>query len=421
LIYHVWPVRGEMWRWNVEQLRSRIDLFNGKRIVSIVYDERSEDPEEVRKVLAGHGCEFIVVCNGPLGEGLTFPSMLAQVRSLDPDEVTFYAHAKGVRHEPLVPRPVRRWSEILYRTALDHWPLVRAQLERYAVTGSFKMLGRFRAHHYTGDWHYSGTFFWLRHAYIFARDVASVEGFYGCVEAWPGLHFKRQETGCLFMDELRQLPYHESFWIAMADTAFAQWQASLPAIAPPADLLNPPPFEGYATPRLEQHPEEFAWLLDELVSAAPQRMLTIGAMHGGAEWHIARRFRALGREIHITVVDVEARPELLATLEDARHRFSQPIELVVGDSMAGATRERLRQQYDAVFIDGDHSYRGARSDVDFALERSARLIALHDITDSDWHAQARCSVSRVWGELRARYSTAERLLGHWGGIGIIRP
>jgi predicted O-methyltransferase YrrM len=420
LLYHVWPVRGETWRWNIRQLRSRIDLFNGRRIVGIVHDGRSEHPDEVRRMLDGCGCEFIVAPNGPAGEGMTFPAMLEQVRSVDPDEVTFYAHAKGVKYEPEIPPPVRRWAETQYRVALDDWPSVRSQLERCAMTGSFKMLGRFRAHRYLGDWHYSGTFFWLRHAFVFARDLGMPGVFYGCVEAWPGVHFRSEETGCLFMDALRQLPYHEEFWAASGNPALAQWEATRSPVVPPASLRKPPPFDGYATPRLEQHAEEFAWFLAVLEAASPERMLCIGSMHGGVEWHIARRFRALGRNIRITAVDLEARPELLATINDARLRFNQQIDLVVGDSTSPETRTRLDARYDAVFVDGDHGYQGARADVDFALARSPRLIALHDIADSDWHAQARCCVSRVWSELCAQYVTAERVVGSWGGVGIVR-
>jgi predicted O-methyltransferase YrrM len=420
LIYHVWPVRGAMWRWNVEQLLARIDLFNGRRIVGIVHDARSEDPDDVRRMFDGHGCDFIVAPNAPTGEGLTFPSMLARVRSLDPNEVTFYGHAKGVKYEPSVSLPVRRWADTQYRAALDDWPSVREQLERFAMTGSFKMLGRFRAHHYVGDWHYSGTFFWLRHAFVFARDVVSVPSFYGCVEAWPGVHFRRDETGCLFLDALRQLPYHEEFWTAVGEPAFARWEATRRQPVPPPDLATPVAFEGWAQPRLEQHPEEFAWWLDQLLAVSPRTLLTIGSMHGGVEWHVARRFRALGRDIRITAVDIEARPELLATIADASTRFGQQVDVVIGDSAAAATRAQLAPRYDAVFIDGDHGYRGARADAYFALTRSPRLIALHDIADSDWHAQARCCVSRVWSELRG-HGTEERVLGDWGGIGILRP
>ena len=33
--------------------RARLDLFNGRRVIGIVHDERSEDPDEVRKILDG--------------------------------------------------------------------------------------------------------------------------------------------------------------------------------------------------------------------------------------------------------------------------------------------------------------------------------------------------------------------------------
>src|SRR4030095_1055950 len=33
LVYHMWPVRGSLWSWNLDQLKSRLDLFNGRRIL----------------------------------------------------------------------------------------------------------------------------------------------------------------------------------------------------------------------------------------------------------------------------------------------------------------------------------------------------------------------------------------------------
>jgi len=88
LIYHVWPVRDSLWRWNIEQLLERIDIFNGRRIIGIVHDSQSELPEEVMKCFEGHGCEFVVRSNNPLGEVNTFPKMLARLASEDPNEIT---------------------------------------------------------------------------------------------------------------------------------------------------------------------------------------------------------------------------------------------------------------------------------------------------------------------------------------------
>ena len=316
---------------------------------------------------------------------------------------------------------MRRWTEALYDASLGQWPLVAEHLQRYALTGSFRMLGRFRAHQHLGDWHYSGTFFWLRNALAFDRPIQTVPQFYGGVEAWPGIHFRSDETGCLLLDQLRQLPYNEDFWRSTGNAAVARMNTTRQGIAPPADLCNPTPFEGHITPRLEQIPQEFKWFLERLVAAAPRSILTIGSMHGGVEWHMARRFRERGLSVNITAVDLGGRSELAQALADARSRWQQPIELVVGDSTSEATRTRLDPHYDAVFIDGDHGSRGARLDYEFAQTRTPRLIALHDIVDSMWHAQARCCVSRLWSEIEATGQSEAFRAGQWGGIGITSP
>ncbi|QQO53166.1 MAG: glycosyltransferase [Thiohalocapsa sp. PB-PSB1] len=421
LIYHVWPVHGSMWGWNLDQLLARIDLFNGKRVVGIVVDDHSEPADAVRTRLDGHGCEIIEVANRKEGESLTFPRLLDAVASTDPNEVTFYAHAKGVKYEPAVPEPVRAWSEALYRTNLDNWPEVQRQLESKALTGSFRMLGRFRTHRNLGDWHYSGTFFWMRNAQVFRNGVPRVHCFYGGVEAWPGMHFSQAETGCLFLDQLRQLPYYPEFWTQLGNPALERWERIRAKLVPPADLLHPRPIDGHAWPRVEQVPEELDWFVGHMLESGACSLLTIGAMHGGVEWHLARRFREAGRDLDITTVDLSPTKEAQAAFADARERFGQRLELVGGNSASNAVRARLAEHYDAVFIDGDHSYRGARSDWLLALSLSPRLVGFHDIADSSWHAQAHCCVSRLWEEIRREYRCKQRITTDWGGIGVVWP
>lgn len=419
IIYHIWPVRGSMWRWNLDQLKNRLDLFNGHRIIGIVQDERTEPPERVQEYLEGHGCEFLVGENDIRGEAISFPLMMQKVASDDPDELTFYGHAKGVKYEPNVPAPVRRWSEVQYRVALDDWMTVAQQLQRFAMTGPFRMLGRFRAHRYLADWHYSGTYFWMRHAHIFSRAYLEVPQFYGGVETWPGIMFSKEETGCLFMDNLRQLPYHEEFWRRAAEPAFQHWEAGVRGSPAPPDLVQPLPYKGCATPGMEQKPDEFAWWVDRLLRAEITTVLTIGSKEGGVEWHLAREFFNQGRKIDITAVDIDPHPQLLQTFSDAERCFGQSLKLVVGDSTSLSITEHLSRRYDAVFIDGDHTYRACRHDFDLAKSLGSRIIGLHDIVDSDWHAQARCCVSRLWRELKEAHRTEEKSSGEWGGIGIV--
>lgn len=202
LMYHLWPVKGETWRWNVELLLQRIDLFNGRRLVAIVTDERTEDLATVQAAFAGHGIEFIVRPNAQGGESITFPLMLAELAREHRDDVAFYAHAKGVKYEPTWPPAVKRWAEVQMAVTLDHWPSVRAQLDQHAMTGLLRRPGRFANHQHVGDWHYSGTCFWFRHDAVFQRAWQDVPTFYGGVEAWPGMLFSQQETSCLLLDQL---------------------------------------------------------------------------------------------------------------------------------------------------------------------------------------------------------------------------
>ncbi len=421
LLYHVWPVSGSIWPWNVEQLKQRIDVFNGRRIVGVVVDGRSDPPEAVMSQLEGHGCEFVVRRNDSRGEVVTFPQMLCMVSSLNPDEITLYGHAKGVKYGAAVTDTVRRWAELQYRTSLDDWPTIWKHLQRYALTGPLRMLGRFRAHHNLTDWHYSGTFFWLRHAHVFSRPVFDVPQFYGGVEVWPALYFSREETGCLFLDELRQLPYHTQFWSTLGNQAFGRWQASREVPRPPRDLVDPRPFEGHTWPRTEQKPEELGWWIETLLAAGVRRLLSIGVMHGGVEWHVARVFRQHGKDIEITAVDRQERPDARRSFADAAERFGQPMRLIAGDSSSPETRRQLGESYDAVFIDGDHGYRGARADWAVAQAVKARVVGFHDIVDSHWHVANRCCVTRLWSEIKAAHRTAERCSEEWGGIGVVWP
>jgi len=417
LIYHIWPVKGSVWQWNLDQLLQRIDIFNGRRIIAIVHDKKSESPETIKNYLNGHGCDFIVEKNESNGECVTFPRMLEEVCSRDCNEVTFYAHAKGVKYEPEVPQSVRRWSEVQYRTCLDDWNSVSHDLQRFAVTGPFKRLGRYKTHHNVGDWHYCGTYFWIRHAQVFARDCLNVHDFYGGVEAWPGFYFRDSESGCLFLNTGREAPYLERFWQAKGMPALKRWESNVQSENIPPDLLHTAHFDGHEWPRTEQKPKELEWWVQSLLDANIQSLLVIGSGHGGVEWHVARRFRQAKQDIDVTSVELNVNEELKKTLHDASVCFQQELNLIEGNS--SSMNGQLKSTYDAVFIDGDHSYRGVQSDWNLAKLLKPRVIGFHDIVDSNWHIQSRCCVSRLWSEIKTQYKTEEIQSDDWGGIGVV--
>lgn len=420
LLYHVWPVRDSNWRSNLEQLLARIDVFNGRRLVAIVHDERSEAPEVVMQQLAGQGCEFIVHPNHPAAEAHTFPELLARVAGEPARDVSFYAHAKGVKYGRRISPAVRTWCDALYTTCLDDWLRVRSDLSRAALTGAFRRFGRFAAHRNLAPWHYSGTFFWLRHDRVFARTPLTVPHFYGGVETWPGLHFDASESACLFFDQLDALPYDEVFWAQRGRPALAAWRGQVRRLSPPPDLEQPVTLGSTSGPRLEQKPEEFIWFMRALIEARVERLLVIGSLHGGVEWQAARLFREQGLDLELTSLDVRVTPELRRSLADAQRSFGQRTRAVEADAGRPEARTHLAPAYDAVFIDADHGYATTCAQWDLARSLGARLVGFHDIVDSDWHVQNRCCVERLWSQLRATHTTEERTGGDWGGIGLVR-
>jgi hypothetical protein len=72
--------------------------------------------------------------------------------------------------------------------------------------------------------------------------------------------------------------------------------------------------------------------MQQFVTSAPRRVLTIGARHGGIEWHLTRKFRKLVRSVKITMVEINVVPELCSTLDEIRTPWGQTAHLVYANS-----------------------------------------------------------------------------------------
>ena len=119
LLYHVYPSRamgGEPWRWNLAELKRRLPLFGGRRVVAIAHDAGSEPPAAVREALAGEGCEFVELVNEPkLREVLTFEPLFSRVAGdVGEGDATFFAHAKGVTNHSWADPTIRAWTAAMY-------------------------------------------------------------------------------------------------------------------------------------------------------------------------------------------------------------------------------------------------------------------------------------------------------------------
>jgi cephalosporin hydroxylase len=108
-------------------------------------------------------------------------------------------------------------------------------------------------------------------------------------------------------------------------------------------------------------------------------------------------------------------------------RRNQRISLVRGDSHSEESKRKILDilggnKADFLFIDGDHTYEGVKSDYYMFsnLVRAGGIIALHDIC---LHTKdTTCEVSRFWNEIRSKNKSAEIIADSdqgWGGIGLI--
>jgi hypothetical protein len=229
LLYHVYPVAGNgAWQWNLLQLRRSIELFNGRRVVAVVTDDQTEPVSAVKDVLRGDVHEFLELPNdGNLREVLTLKPLLERVRTDDPNQVFFWAHAKGVTRPRGHMHTIDLWTRILYEANLDYWPLVENVLREHVTAGAFKKVG----HGFGGSesrWHYSGSFFWARSSKLFERNWQHIDQQWWGIESYPGLHFAPVEAGCVFHEgSVGSMNMYDAEYIRkIVSPAYERWRAA---------------------------------------------------------------------------------------------------------------------------------------------------------------------------------------------------
>lgn len=202
LLFHCYPISN--WQWHFEQLRKRIGLFNGKRVISLAIDKCNESLiSEVTSSAVDIFDEVHRFENNPkLREVVTFEHLFGRVESENENEATLYAHSKGTSRTS---RQIRRWCGVLYTTLVDHWPVVQEILQKYPLAGSFKKVGiGWPVQESHSQWHYSGSWFWFRNVDLFSKNWKLIEQFAHGIETYPSLHFREDEAGCVFWQGIIQ-------------------------------------------------------------------------------------------------------------------------------------------------------------------------------------------------------------------------
>lgn len=108
--------------------------------------------------------EFIFLPNdSSLGEMVGFTECLNLLKSERHDEITFYAHTKGVRKENydgIRKQSVKQWRNRMYHECLSQPEKIDTLMEQYAACGCFLR--------YSPITFFAGTFWWVNHARLFS-------------------------------------------------------------------------------------------------------------------------------------------------------------------------------------------------------------------------------------------------------------
>ena len=228
---------GSPWRRSVNHFLAgkRFDQFDGRKIIIISVDECCDDPAEVQEAFTGCDCEFIVRDNvSDLQETAHFIEGLEMLEN-EPG-ITLRAHSKSCTH--VDPESASRyWLDALAVVNLDFPQLISCALERSHITGAFRCQMPFGS----SQFHYQGSFYWIKNSELFKRNWRNVDQWFAGVESYPGTMFQHSESTCLFFDGSSTAAlYERDFHITNVRPALKWWRRNL-AKAGLTPLCDDPP------------------------------------------------------------------------------------------------------------------------------------------------------------------------------------
>lgn len=163
-----------------------------------------------------------------------------------------------------------------------------------------------------------------------------------------------------------------------------------------------------------QFKEEILGLAQEIGKIKPKVVVEIGTANGGTLFMATRMATP-----DATIVSIDlpggkfggGYPEWKVPIYSSFARKQQQIHLVRADSHLPSTFEQLKKilngkQIDYLFIDGDHTYEGVKTDFHLYKElvKPGGTIGFHDVVV---HEGSSCDVHTFWNEIKPEYAHKE--------------
>jgi len=208
LLYFVTPYGN--WESNLFYLKQYISTFQGERLCCVAEGKgllsREESSRILQRFFSPQNIFFIpndLELRETPGFFFLLKTLLARVPLNNEKDKIFFAHTKGVSHQPSN-LAVRLWTELLYRRNLEDISLVENQLRSKCITGCMRKFGNPKHFPDGCPWHYHGTFFWINVKALNARNWESKFCMhrYGA-EAFPGITFSSEESDVLWYDNVK--------------------------------------------------------------------------------------------------------------------------------------------------------------------------------------------------------------------------
>ena len=185
-IYHLYPLYSHpMMKIHFNYLTKYINLFNNNIFISICCDDNYEAHlSKIKSILNNDKINFLYVKNEKnKGEGNSFNNLISKIKSSNLNEYTFYAHSKGLSKRGNVIENISIWTELMYIYNLSNIDTVIYTNSNFG--GIFKINSINFPYPVTSNWHYSGSFYWIKQN-ILNRSFNYYNHYY-ISEAFPGL------------------------------------------------------------------------------------------------------------------------------------------------------------------------------------------------------------------------------------------